>query len=178
MKKLVYSLLILSSCVNRDLKNQVNNENKNVVEIDSISYLRMNLKVSKLDYYDTTSQITISDNELIDDFFDFLTLEVNDYNMFKLFYNEMTLSKDTIYILNKKQNFYRYLKKDVKTKLIFDSYIEDTHSIPKKLKFNILNLAEDRSKPLLISDSTFSRSLMINFKSDTIKSVIFVYYID
>jgi hypothetical protein len=30
----------------------------------------------------------------------------------------------------------------------------------------------------VINDSTFSRSLMINFKKDTIQSLIFVYYLD
>lgn len=182
MKKIVYCLLLLSSCVNRnpgkDLRDQADSVVKKKIEIDSISYLKMDQKIVKLDYYDTTDQNAVSNSQLIDDYFVFLTGEVSDYNKYKLFFNEMTSSRDTIFILNKRQNFYRYIKKDSKTKLIFDSYVEDTRSLPKKLKSRILNLAEDRSKPLVISDSTFSRSVMINFKRDTIHSMIFVYYLD
>lgn len=178
MKRIVCCLLILSACVNRDIKIQADSVIKEVIQVDSINYLKMDQKVLKLDYFDTTNQNAISNSKLIDDYFAFLTGEVNDYNMYKPFFNEMTLSKDTIFILAKKQNFYRYIKKDSKTKLIFDSYIEDTRSLPRKLKSNLLNLTGDRNKPLVISDSTFSRSVMINFKSDTINNIIFVYYLD
>lgn len=183
MKKIIcYCLLILTSCVNhvpnRSMKSQVDSIDEKVIEIDSMSYLNMDQKISKLDYYDTTDQNDISDSKLIDDYFVFLSREVNNYNMYKRFFNEMTSSRDTIFILNRKQNFYRYIKKDSKTKLIFDSYIEDTRSLPKKLKSNILNLTSDRSKPLVISDSTFSRSIMINFKGDSINNIISVYYLD
>lgn len=90
----------------------------------------------------------------------------------------MTSARDTVFILNKGQNFYRYIKKDSKTKLVFDAYMENIQSLPKKLKYNILNLSKDRSKPLVINDSTFSISLLVQFKKDTIDRLIFVYYLD
>jgi hypothetical protein len=90
----------------------------------------------------------------------------------------MTSARDTVFILNKGQNFYRYIKKDPKTKLVFDAYMENIQSLPKKLKYNILNLSKDRSKPLVINDSTFSISLLVQFKKDTIDRLIFVYYLD
>jgi hypothetical protein len=180
MKKMLCYLLLLSSCIHphRNLKSKGQAVTKKVIEIDSLSYISLNEKLSKLDYDDTTNQNAISNSKLIDDFYAFLTKEVPDYTMYKLFFNEMTSSRDTVFILNKGQNFYRYIKKDSKTKLIFDSYMEDTRSLPNKIRNKILHLTEDRSKPLVISDSTFSSSLMIDFKNDTIHRMLFVYYLD
>jgi hypothetical protein len=138
----------------------------------------MNDKLAQLDYFDTTDQNAFTNTHLIDDFYSFLTSEVNTYNSYKLFYNQMTSARDTVFILNKGQNFYRYIKKDSKTKLVFDAYMENIQSLPKKLKYNILNLSKDRSKPLVINDSTFSISLLVQFKKDTIDRLIFVYYLD
>jgi hypothetical protein len=138
----------------------------------------MNDKLAQLDYFDTTEQNAFTNTYLIDDFYSFLTSEVNTYNSYKLFYNQMTSARDTVFILNKGQNFYRYIKKDSKTKLVFDAYMENIQSLPKKLKYNILNLSKDRSKPLVINDSTFSISLLVQFKKDTIDRLIFVYYLD
>lgn len=180
MKKFICGLLLMSSCVNpnQNIKSKGHEVTKKVHEIDSLSYISLNEKLSKLDYYDTTNQNAISNQTIIDEFSSFLTKEVNDYNSYKLFYNEMISSEDTIFILQQGQNFYRYIKKDSKTKLIFDSYIEYTGKLPKKLKDKIIKLTDDKSRPLVISDSTFSRSIMINFKSDTTYSMIFVYYLD
>lgn len=147
------------------------------IEIDSVSYARMDDKIN-LDYEDTTNQRAIFNSQLLTDFEVFLTGEVNDYSKYKLFYNEMRSARDTVFILNKGQNFYRYIKKDSKTKLVFDAYMENIQSLPKKLKYNILNLSKDRSKPLVINDSTFSISLLVQFKKDTIDRLIFVYYLD
>jgi hypothetical protein len=183
MKNILWSLLILTSCVNpeKHLKSELEVQsvagNKKVVEIDSISYLQLNKKISKLDYFDTT-QHEITNTKMIDEYSVFLTSEVKNPNLYKLYYNEMISSMDTIFILMKNQNFYRYIKKDFKTKLIFDSYIADTRSLPKRLKHKLLNLTTNRSKALMINDSTFSSSLMINFKKDTIQSLIFINYLD
>lgn len=180
MKKMILGLLFLSSCAhpNRDVKRIGDEVTKKVMEIDSISYLRMDEKILQLDYFDTTDQNALSNSELIDEYHAFLSIEVNDYTTYKRFFNEMTSSRDTIFILQKSQNFYRYLKKDSKTNLIFDAYMEDTRSLPKKLRYKILNLTEDKSKPLVISDSTFTSSMMIHFKGETIHKLIFVYYLD
>jgi hypothetical protein len=173
-------LLVLTSCVhpNRNLKSKEDVVSKKVMEIDSMRYQQMTDKLLKLDYYDTTDQNAISNTQLTEDFYDFLMSEVNDYNLYKPFMNEMTSSRDTIFILTNSQNFYRYIKKDSKTKLIFDSYMEDTRSLPKKLKQRMLNLTKDRSKALVMSDSTFTMSIKVTFKSDTIHRLIFVYYLD
>ena len=106
------------------------------IEIDSVSYARMDDKIN-LDYDDTTNQRAIFNSQLLTDFEVFLTGEVNDYSKYKLFYNEMRSARDTVFILNKGQNFYRYIKKDPKTKLVFDAYMENIQSLPKKLKYNI-----------------------------------------
>ena len=173
-------LFVLTSCVhpNRNIKSKEDVVSKKAMEIDSMRYQQMTDKLLKLDYYDTTDQNAISNTQLTEDFYDFLMSEVNDYNLYKPFMNEMTSSRDTIFILTKSQNFYRYIKKDSKTKLIFDSYMEDTRSLPRKLKQWMLNLTKDRSKALVMSDSTFTMSIKVTFKSDTIHRLIFVYYLD
>ncbi len=90
----------------------------------------------------------------------------------------MTSARDTVFILENGRNFYRYIKKDPKTKLIFDAYIADPQTLPRKLKNKLLHLTADRSKPLVLNDSSFASSLMLNFKRDSISSLIFVYYLD
>lgn len=183
MKNILWSLIILTSCVNSEkhlkseLEVQAVGGNIKVVEIDSISYLELNNKISKLDYFDTTKH-EITNTKVIDEYSVFLTSEVKNPNLYKLYYNEITSSMDTIFILMKNQNFYRYIKKDFKSKLIFDSYIADTRSLPKRLKHKLLNLTTDRSKAIVINDSTFSSSLMINFRKDSIQSLIFINYLD
>jgi hypothetical protein len=180
MKNILCCILLLSACVNqtRNIESRGAIQAKKVREIDSLRYSKMNDKLAQLDYFDTTDQIAFTNTHLIDDFYSFLTSEVNTYNSYKLFYNQMTSARDTVFILNKGQNFYRYIKKDSKTKLVFDAYMENIQSLPKKLKYNILNLSKDRSKPLVINDSTFSISLLVQFKKDTIDRLIFVYYLD
>ncbi|MEY2671450.1 MAG: hypothetical protein RJA76_2043 [Bacteroidota bacterium] len=180
MKNILCCILLLSACVNptRNIESRSAIQAKKVREIDSLRYSKMNDKLAQLDYFDTTDQNAFTNTHLIDDFYSFLTSEVNTYNSYKLFYNQMTSARDTVFILNKGQNFYRYIKKDSKTKLVFDAYMENIQSLPKKLKYNILNLSKDRSKPLVINDSTFSISLLVQFKKDTIDRLIFVYYLD
>jgi hypothetical protein len=180
MKNILCCILLLSACVNqtRNIESRGAIQAKKVREIDSLRYSKMNDKLAQLDYFDTTDQNAFTNTHLIDDFYSFLTSEVNTYNSYKLFYNQMTSARDTVFILNKGQNFYRYIKKDPKTKLVFDAYMENIQSLPKKLKYNILNLSKDRSKPLVINDSTFSISLLVQFKKDTIDRLIFVYYLD
>lgn len=174
------TLLLLFSCAHPNQTNQGKGVAvlKKAFEMDSLSYLKMFEKISKLDDSDTTNQQTMSNTQLIDDFYDFLTREVKDYDFYKPFYNEMTSSQDTIFIRKKSQNFYRYLKKDSKTKLIFDANMEDTRTLPKTLKKALLNLTLDKSKDLLISDSTFSQSLLLTFKGHSIHRLMFVYYLD
>jgi hypothetical protein len=180
MKNILCCILLLSACVNpnRNIESRGAIQAKKVREIDSLRYSKMNDKLAQLDYFDTTDQNAFTNTHLIDDFYSFLTSEVNTYNSYKLFYNQMTSARDTVFILNKGQNFYRYIKKDSKTKLVFDAYMENIQSLPKKLKYNILNLSKDRSKPLVINDSTFSISLLVQFKKDTIDRLIYVYYLD
>jgi hypothetical protein len=54
----------------------------------------------------------------------------------------------------------------------------DTQTLPQKLEYKLLQLTADRSKPLVIYDSSFSSSIMVNFKRDSMSSLIFVYYLD
>lgn len=180
MKNILCCILLLSACVNptRNIESRGAIQAKKVREIDSLRYSKMNDKLAQLDYFDTTDQNAFTNTHLIDDFYSFLTSEVNTYNSYKLFYNQMTSARDTVFILENRPNFYRYIKKDPKTKLVFDAYMENIQSLPKKLKYNILNLSKDRSKPLVINDSTFSISLLVQFKKDTIDRLIFVYYLD
>jgi hypothetical protein len=180
MKKMMFALLFFASCAhpNKKAKRIGDDVTKKVVEIDSVSYWQMDEKIAQLDYFDTTNQTSVSNTELIDEYCAFLSREVNDYTTYKRFFNEMSSSRDTIFILQKGRNFYRYLKNDSKTNLIFDAYMKNSRSLPEILRYQILKLTADKSKPLVISDSTFTRSMMIHFKSDTIHNLIFVYYLD
>jgi len=180
MKNILCCFLLLSACVNptRNIESRGAIQTKKVSEIDSLRYSKMNDKLAQLDYFDTTEQNAFSNTYLIDDFYSFLTSEVKDYNSYKLFYNQMTSARDTVFILENGRNFYRFIKKDPKTKLIFDAYIADTQTLPQKLKYKLLQLTADRSKPLVINDSSFASSIMVNFKRDSMSSLIFVYYLD
>jgi hypothetical protein len=180
MKKMMFALLFFASCAhpNKKAKRIGDDVTKKVVEIDSVSYWQMDEKIAQLDYFDTTNQTSVSNTELIDAYCAFLSKEVNDYTTYKRFFNEMSSSRDTIFILQKGRNFYRYLKNDSKTNLVFDAYMKNTRSLPEKLRQQILKLTVDKSKPLVMSDSTFTRSMMIHFKGDTIHKLIFVCYLD
>ena len=180
MKNILCCFLLLSACVNptRNIESRRAIQAKKVREIDSLRYSKMNDKLAQLDYFDTTDQNAFTNTHLIDDFYSFLTSEVKAYNSYKLFYNQMTSARDTVFILENGANFYRFIKKDPKTKLIFDAYIADTQTLPQKLKNKLLHLTADRSKPLVLNDSSFASSMMVNFKRDSISSLIFVYYLD
>lgn len=180
---------LIYSCNSKDIdtSNEITKKNIHINDsIKQITKLTLNsvnqyeLELSELDYYDTTNQFVLLDENFTISFNKELLklIDTEATNFYELLYLDLYEKYDTIFTWNHFNNTVKFFKKDNSEKVITSAIIKNISFIDNKIKSKILEYSKKTNLPILIYDTPDRSNIKIYFFNGSIKKIIVINTID